>query len=196
MAGPATPDDIAAPGPVGRLLERAAQAVAMIGGLVMLGLMIVSSISVLGRSLPQLFGLFISGLTPKNIPGDIEIVQLGCAIAIFSFLPYCQIRRGNVFVDFFTKGLPVRGRAFFDFLANLLFLVLVGVIAWQLGHGTVEKFRNGDSTMVLRLPESWPYVIATACCWLLVAVTLYTVWRAFEEMRTGRLIGPYPSQSH
>ena len=71
-------------GPIGRLLEGVCGAVAMLGGLLLIAIMLVSSLSVIGRGLSLLFAARISG-----IPGDIELVQLGCAVAVFAFLPIC-----------------------------------------------------------------------------------------------------------
>jgi TRAP-type C4-dicarboxylate transport system permease small subunit len=184
----------AAPEPFGRgsrAFERICNAVAMAGGVLLIAIMLVSSVSVIGRSLSHVFGAKVSG-----IPGDIELVQLGCAVAVFAFLPLCQLMRANVLVGAFTKNLPVRYRAMFDLAANLLFLVLAVMLAWQLGQGTAEKFRNNDTTMVLRIPEGWAYAAALAFAWLLVVVTAYTVARSALEIGTNRAIGPKPSGEH
>ena len=178
-------------GPVGRLLEHVCSAVAMLGGLLLVAIMLVSSVSVIGRGLSLLLATRISG-----IPGDVEIVQLGCAMAVFSFLPLCQLKRANVLVGAFTKTLPVRYRSICDLAANLLFLALSFTLALQLGHGTMEKFANRDTTMVLRVPEGWAYAVALACAWLLVIVTAYTVARSALEISTNRAIGPPPSGEH
>ena len=95
----------------------------------------------IGRSLPPCSPRSVCLAGPGH-PGDIEIVQLGCAVAVFAFLPLCQLKRANVLVGVFTKNLPARYRAMFDLAANLLFLVLTATLALQLGHGTAEKFRN------------------------------------------------------
>lgn len=171
---------------IGRLLDRICGWVAWIGGFALVIVMLVSSVSVMLRAIPGL----------RSIPGDTEIVQIGCAIAIFAFLPICQLRRSNVLVDFFTAGLPQRGRSFFDLAANLVFLAITVLIAWQLGHGTAEKFATMDSTMVLRIPERWPYCVALVLAWLLVIVTAYTVVRSAAEIVRGRPIGPQPSGNH
>jgi TRAP-type C4-dicarboxylate transport system permease small subunit len=163
----------------------------MAGGLLLVAIMLVSSVSVIGRGLSQVFGAKVSG-----VPGDIEIVQLGCAVAVFAFLPLCQLERANVLVGAFTKNLPVRYRSMFDLAANLLFLVLAFALALQLWHGTVEKFRNHDTTMALRIPEGWAYTAALAFAWLLVIVTAYTVARSIMEIGTDRAIGPRPSGEH
>jgi TRAP-type C4-dicarboxylate transport system permease small subunit len=175
-------------GPVGRGLERLCGAVALLGGLVLIAIMLISSVSVIGRGLSLIFAARFSG-----IPGDVEIIQLGCAVAIFAFLPICQLKRANVLVGAFTKNLPVRYRACCDLAANLLFLVLAFVLALQLGHGTAEKFSNHDTTMVLRIPEGWAYAVALLLAWLLVLATAYTVARSALEIRFNRPIGPPPA---
>jgi TRAP-type C4-dicarboxylate transport system permease small subunit len=163
----------------------------MAGGVLLVAITLVSSMSVIGRGLSQVFGARIAG-----IPGDIEIVQLGCAVAVFTFLPLCQLKRANVLVGAFTKNLRVRYRAAFDLAANLLFLVLAFALALQLGYGTAEKFRNHDTTMVLRIPEGWAFAPALASAWLLVIVTAYTVARSVMEIGTNRAIGPQQSGEH
>ncbi len=50
------------------------------------------------------------------IPGDWELVQIGCAVAIAAFLPMCQLRSGNIIVDFFTAGREPRTQAPLDAL--------------------------------------------------------------------------------
>ena len=147
--GPSPAPDTA----LGVWLGRICAAVAMLGGVVLVGIVAVSSASVIGRSLPPLFAALGLPSPVKGIPGDVEIVQLGCAVSVFFYLPLCQLKRGNVLVGVFTKNLRPRWRAMFDFAANLLFLVLTAMLAVQLGHGTADKFRDQDTTMVLRIPE-------------------------------------------
>jgi TRAP-type C4-dicarboxylate transport system permease small subunit len=183
-------------GPLGQFLERLCSGVAMFGGIVLLFIMLVSSVSVIGRNIPQLLNLIGFKFSPMSIPGDIEIVQLGCAVAIFAFLPYCQIKRSNVFVDFFTGWMSPRYKGVFDVAANLLFLAITLTIAVQLYHGTVDKFTTRDTTMVLRIPEAWPYAAGLVLSWLLVIVTAYTVLRSAMEVGRNRTIGAAPPVIH
>ena len=44
------------------------------------------------------------------IPGDYDIVGILCGCAIFAFLPYCQLKRGNVLADFFTAKRAAAGQ--------------------------------------------------------------------------------------
>jgi TRAP-type C4-dicarboxylate transport system permease small subunit len=190
--GPSPAPDTA----LGMWLGRICAAVAMLGGVVLVGIVAVSSASVIGRSLPPVFAALALPSPVHGIPGDIEIVQLGCAVSVFFYLPFCQLKRSNVLVGVFTKSLRPRYRAMFDLTANLLFLALTTTLAIQLGHGTTEKFRDQDTTMVLRIPEGWAYGAALAGVWLLVLVTAYTVLRSALEIVKDRAIGPPPAGEH
>jgi TRAP-type C4-dicarboxylate transport system permease small subunit len=189
----ADPESDSAPG---LWLGRICVAVAMLGGVVLVGIVAVSSASVIGRSLPPLFAALGLPSPVKGIPGDVEIVQLGCAVSVFFYLPLCQLKRGNVLVGVFTKNLRPRWREMFDLAANLLFLVLTAMLAVQLGHGTADKFRDQDTTMVLRIPEGWAYAAVLASVWLLVLTTAYTVLRSALEIARDRAIGPPPAGEH
>jgi TRAP-type C4-dicarboxylate transport system permease small subunit len=178
------------------MLEQVCGFVAILGGFVLVAIILVSSLSVAGRSLPLLLAPLGLSLPTRAILGDIELVQLGCALAVFSYLPLCQLQRANVLVGVFTKNLRPRFRALFDLAANLLFLALTMLLGVQLWLGTAEKLRYHDTTMFLRIPEWWAYAVALACLWLLVIVTAYTVVRSLIEIITDRSIGPPPSGEH
>ena len=75
----------------GRALMALSRAVAIAGGLILTALTILSVGSILARV-----------LLSRPLPGDFELVEMGCGIAVFAFLPYCHLKRGNVIVDFFT----------------------------------------------------------------------------------------------
>ena len=78
---------------IGAHLERLAALVAIAGGLLMLGVVLMTVISVLGR---YLFN--------APIPGDYEITELACGIAVFAFFPYCHARSGNIVVSSSPAG--------------------------------------------------------------------------------------------
>lgn len=182
---------------VGAVLERVCGAVAVLGGVALLAMIVVSVISIVGRSiLPGLAGVVGLEFRAASIPGDVELVQIGTGIAVFSFLPFCQLRRGNVIVDFFTAGAALRVRAGLDLLGNAIFTLLAGVIAWRLVHGLLDKLAYNDTTMVLRLPEAYPFAYGVACAWLLAIVCAYTVWRSAEEVLANRPIGPRDAAEH
>jgi len=94
---------------LGRVLELGSTALALVGGLVLTALMLMSIGSIAGR-----------WLFSRPLPGDFELVEIGSGLAIFLFLPACQLRGANVIVDFFTTGVSRRGQAWLDALGALL----------------------------------------------------------------------------
>ena len=159
-------------GRLGRTLQRAATAVALIGGAILFALTLLTVISVIGRA-----------AFSAPIPGDFELVEIGMAVAIFAFLPYCQIVRGNVIVDLFTTRASPRTRALLDAAGNLIYTAIAALLTWRGALGGLEVRGYGETTMVLRVPVWWGYVPAVLCLALLTLVCGYTTWRSLREAR-------------
>jgi TRAP-type C4-dicarboxylate transport system permease small subunit len=162
----------ARPERLGRVLYRTATGVALLGGLVLFALTLLTVISVIGRA-----------VFSAPIPGDFELVELGMAVAIFSFLPYCQIVRGNVIVDLFTSKASARTKALLDGVGNLLFTAIAALLTWRVAIGGLEIRSYHETTMVLQVPVWWGYVPAVAFLAFLTVVCVYTVWRSALEYR-------------
>jgi TRAP-type C4-dicarboxylate transport system permease small subunit len=162
----------AGPDALGRALYATATGVALVGGAVLFALTLLTVISVLGRAALSV-----------PIPGDFELVEVGMAVAIFSFLPYCQIVRGNVIVDLFTTRAGPRTRALLDGLGNLIYTAIAALLTWRVALGGLEVRSYGETTMVLRVPVWWGYLPAVVCLALLTLVCAYTFWRSVAEYR-------------
>ncbi len=162
-------------GPLGRALRGLSAGLAVLGGAVLVALIVMTCVSILGRA-----------LFSAPIPGDFELVEIGCAIAVFAFLPYCQMTRGNVVVDFFTAGVSTRRRAALDLAANALFTLIAGLLTWRAVLGGLDLHRYRETTMVLAVPLWWGFVPAVLCLAVLTLVSAYTVLRSLREAATGR----------
>lgn len=153
-------------------LDRVVAGLAIAGGALALGVAFLVTVSVARRWL---------GFQP--IPGDFEFVQMATAVSVFAFLPYCQLRRGNIAVDTFTSWLPARGNAFIDALWDLVYAAMMALLAWCLFNGAGDMYRNGTTTMVLGLAV-WP---AVATCMVLAAAlaitSCATAWRLVRGRR-------------
>jgi TRAP-type C4-dicarboxylate transport system permease small subunit len=158
----------------GRFMQALAKGLAILGGLVLLALIVLSTISIAGRGL---VGLDI-GLGP--VPGDFEIIEAGCAFAVFSFLPWCQIRRGHVTVDILARLSSERAQAGMELAGNFLMTAAAGLIAWRLILGMLDKQLYGDTTFILQFPAWWGYGASLPGAVLFAAVSAYTVWRSFN----------------
>jgi len=157
-AGASVPQDLRTP-----LIERAAGAIAVIGGTLSLAVALLVVVSVIGRR-----------FFDAPIPGDFELVQMATAVAVFSFLPYCQARRGNIVVDTFTNRLPPRVNAVIDAFWDLVYAGMMGLMTACLAVGTLDHIRNGQTTMVLQFPI-WPAIaVCTGLALLLTVVALAT----------------------
>ncbi len=133
-----------------RLLDRLARMLALLGGALAVGLAVLVTTSVTLRA----FGL-------GGVRGDFEFVQMGVALIVFAFMPWCQARRGNVMVDSFTSRLPPRMQAVLDALWEVVFAGMMALIAWRLGTGALEAAKSATTTMVLLLPIA-PAIAACA----------------------------------
>lgn len=164
--------------PVGRVLYRISAFLAIVGGLILSAMALLTTISVTGR-----------WLFSEPIRGDFEIVAIGTGIGIFAFLPYCQLMRGNIVVDFFMAPAPPRARLFADTVGGLVYLAIAVVLTWRLYLGGWDMYDYNELTMTISFPR-WPsFPIAFVMMCFLVIVIVYTVIRSIAETRAGRYFG-------
>lgn len=165
---------------VDRWVERLAFWTAMAGGAVLVTVMLLTVVSVTGRSLIPL------GLGP--VPGDFELVETGTAFAVFAFLPWAHVRRGHITVDLFLKSAGTRVNAVVDVVANVLMTAAASVVAWRLWEGLEDKLAYGETTYILRFPLWWAYAASMFGAAVFVVVCAWSVWRSLREVRSGRTI--------
>lgn len=152
-----------------RMLEKLCWVLALIGAAVLLALALTTVISVLGR---YLFN------TP--VSGDFEIVEIGCAIAVACFLPYCQLRQGNVIVDLFTLKAPQAFKNILDAIGCILLTIMAGLMTWRVGLSGMDLHRYNDQTMILQFNTWKAFVIIVPCLGLLTLAGLVTAWRSLK----------------
>jgi TRAP-type C4-dicarboxylate transport system permease small subunit len=140
-------------------VDRAIGWVAIGGGVLALGMALLVTVSVLGR---WLFS------TP--IEGDFEFVKMGTALAVFCYLPYTQVQRGNIMVDSLTTRLPRRGRALLDTLWDLVYAGVALLMAHGLFTGATEALKSRETTMQLQLLV-WPAIGICALLALLLCLS-------------------------
>jgi TRAP-type C4-dicarboxylate transport system permease small subunit len=154
----------------GKVLFHLCRWFAVGGGLVLVAIAVMSVASIASRA-----------LTGRPLLGDFELVQLGCAVAVASFLPWCQMRRSHVIVDFFTTGLGPRLRAVLDALGALLLAGSAALIAWRMVLGTISLRESGESSMLLAVPTWYAYVPMVPAFVLLALAGLHTAWTELRK---------------
>lgn len=156
--------------PIGRFLWGWSKLSAFGGVVILVGICLLSTASVIGRA-----------VFSAPIKGDVELVQIGCALAIASFLPYAQMKKAHVIVDFFTLKAPVVVRKYLDIFASILLGLVSLVLMWRSYFGAVTAFKNGTKTMILELPEWLAHVTIAPGFFLLAVTAFYTAWRFFKQ---------------
>ncbi|MFD0916083.1 TRAP transporter small permease [Pseudahrensia aquimaris] len=150
-------------------VDKLAVAMALLGGFVLIGIIVATCLSITGRELAVL------GLGP--ISGDYEIVEIGTAFAVFSFLPLCTLRRAHATVDLMMPALGKWGNRISDLLVSVLMAVLSIVIAWRLFVGMGEKRLYLETTFILQFPVWIAYAICMAGALVFVVVALWSLVR-------------------
>ncbi|MEX0731774.1 MAG: TRAP transporter small permease [Aquisalimonadaceae bacterium] len=159
----------------GRLLLLIARLAALCGGILLIFLAAMSVVSILGRWLAGIPPIATTFSWVGTVPGDFELMEMGNAIAVFLFLPYCQLRYGHVAVDIFISPASPRLRALITLLVNLLFTVVAALMTWRLYLGMEEKVMYGETTMMLGLPMWYGFAPSVAMLGFLTVVCSYTV---------------------
>jgi TRAP-type C4-dicarboxylate transport system permease small subunit len=162
---------------VGRVVGGIARLLAILGGTLLVGLAVMAVISIVGRAFAR------AGLGP--VPGDFELIEAGCAVAIFTFLPWCQFRGGHVTVDLLESYLPARVWASLAVVGNVAMSVVAVIIGWQLWFGFLDKLAYGETSMILQMPIWWGYAVGVVSAAIFVLTCFYTVWRSLNEAIAG-----------
>lgn len=132
-------------GPVGRLLLWVSKALSVAGGLLFVGLVVMSIVSIVGRKLAS-----------APVPGDVEVLQMVAAAASASFFAYCHMNGGDVKVDFFTAKASPRAVHGMDAVASLLVCLFGTVLTWRVWVGAMSTFEAQETSAIL----GWPVGVA------------------------------------
>ncbi len=125
-----------------KLLGQLAKLCAITAGLLMVFITLMTVTSVIGR---DFFG--------KAITGDFELSGAACGAAVGLFMPWCQYKRGNIIVDFFTAKTSEATQGWLDRAGALLLAVVMGVLTWRTTLGGLSAYNSNSGTMMLGFPE-------------------------------------------
>jgi TRAP-type C4-dicarboxylate transport system permease small subunit len=125
-----------------RALEILAKLCAILAGVMLTVITLMTCVSLIGRNL---FG--------ATLAGDFELTGVAAGAAIALFMPWCQLRRGNIIVDFFTAKASERTNAALDRFGALLLGVIFGLLAWRTVLGGLNSYTTHSETQILGFPE-------------------------------------------
>jgi TRAP-type C4-dicarboxylate transport system permease small subunit len=145
---------------------------ALAGGYLVLGLAMMTVISIIGRT-----------FFAKPVSGDYELVQIGLAISVFFFLPECHLRKGHVVVDFFTSRASKKTLSLLSAISEILFFVTSVLFVWRLAVGTYEAVEYAEKTMILELPYWVAYLCGTVTMLLIALNSMVHFKSDISELR-------------
>lgn len=173
---------------------------AVLGGIVLSALIVLTCISIAGRLLNGLFhSSFMEAVAPGfskwaieigigPVTGDFELVEAGVAFAIFAFIPLCQITAGHASVDIFANMFPRGVNRFLRMVTEVVFAAVLILIAWRLYEGMSSKMRYGETTFLLQFPIWWAYAASLFGSIVAAIVGVYVALVRVYEFLTGRII--------
>ena len=127
--------------PVGRVLFQVSRLFAIFGGFILCAMAVLTTLSVSGRA------AFSAPIT-----GDFELIAIGTGVAVFAFLPYCQIYYKNVTADIFTTKAGPPTILMFRFLASLVALLFACLLCWRMFAGMLNQYQYDYTTAIVQFP--------------------------------------------
>ena len=160
-----------------RMLERlgrAARACAVLAGVLLTLITLMTCVSVAGRN-----------TVGWTIVGDFELSGSAAGAAIALFLPWCQFRRGNIIVDFFTAKASAAAQDRLDRMGALILAVSMALLTWRTAIGGLNAWKSQTGSMMLGFPEWIVYCFMVPPIALTALIALVQAARGFDVARQG-----------
>lgn len=154
-------------------VERISRVFALIGGVLLFALIIMSLISIIGRKLYS-----------APVQGDMELIEIGSAIAIAAFLPLAEIRGLNIKADAFTMWVSDGFKRFLDCLSHLLLFAISLLLFWRTWLQMLDYQEYGDSSVLLAIPMWVPLLCILPSLALLALCALTRAFLLFQRGAT------------
>jgi TRAP-type C4-dicarboxylate transport system permease small subunit len=122
-----------------------------------------------GITLMTCYSLIGRNTTGVTISGDFELTGVATGAAIALFMPLCQLKRGNIIVDFFTAKVSARTNARLDRFGALMLSTTFALLSWRTSLGGLSAYETQSGTMMLGFPE-WIIYVAMVPPFILTAV--------------------------
>ena len=152
-----------------KALEGLAKACAILAGVLLTVITLMTCVSLIGRN-----------TTGWTIVGDFELTGFAAGAAIALFLPWCQVTRGNIIVDFFTVKASPATRDKLDRFGALTLAVALGLMTWRTTLGGLNAWNTKAGSMMLGAPEWMVYVLMVPPLALTTLIALVQALRGFQ----------------
>lgn len=158
--------------PGGATVEALTRILALFGGVLLIAAIILTLASVAGRYLLH-----------APVPGDYELVEIICGIAVFLFFPFTHALGSNLKAEFFTSGVSVKHQRMLDVAHDIVFAIIGALLTWRMTHALEEKIASGETSILVGVPLWWGYAIGVCSLALLTLVCVLRVIAGFRFVR-------------
>jgi TRAP-type C4-dicarboxylate transport system permease small subunit len=153
-----------------KTLEFLAKSCAVAAGALLTAITLMTCVSLIGRN-----------TTGWTIVGDFELTGAAAGAAVALFMPWCQIRRGNIYVDFFTVRASPAVQRGLERLGALLLAALMALLAWRTTLGGLHAWQSKSGSMMLGFPEWVVYCFIVPPFVLTALIALMQSLRGFDD---------------
>jgi TRAP-type C4-dicarboxylate transport system permease small subunit len=153
-----------------KLLTLLAQACAVLAGCLLTVITLMTCVSLIGRN--------TIGWT---IVGAFELSGSAAGAAIALFMPWCQVKRGNIIVDFFTAKASAATQQRLDRLGALMLAAAMGLMTWRTGIGGLNAWTSQAGSMMMGFPEWIVYAGMVPPLALTTLIALVQAVQGFED---------------
>ncbi len=152
------------------ILQSLAKLCAILAGVLLTTITLLTCASLIGRNLLNV-----------TLAGDFELTGVVTGAAIALFMPYCQLVRGNIIVDFFTAKLSPPANDRLDRFGALLLAILFSLLAWRTVLGGLNSYATHSETQILGFPEWVTYAAMVPPFVLTCAIGLHQSLFGFAQ---------------
>ena len=157
-----------------KIFENLAKLFAIIAGILLTAITLLTCASLIGRN-----------TTGDSIVGAFELTGVAAGAAIALFMPLCQLRRGNIIVDFFTAKASDAVNAGLDRFGTLLLVVIFSLLAWRTTLGGLNVYSANSETQIMGFPEWVVYAAMVPPFVLTALIALHQTVFGFASAEMG-----------
>ena len=125
-----------------KILEQLAKLCSILSGALLTFITLMTCYSLIGRN-----------TTGTTISGDFELTGVATGAAIALFMPWCQFKKANIIVDFFTAKASQHTVAQLDRLGALFMATAFARLTWRTYLGGMNAWVSQSGSMMLGFPE-------------------------------------------
>jgi TRAP-type C4-dicarboxylate transport system permease small subunit len=153
-----------------KALEFLAKFCAIAAGVLLTAITLMTCISLIGRN-----------TTGWSIVGAFELSGSAAGAAIALFMPWCQFKRGNIIVDFFTAKASAQTQAWLDRFGALMLALAMGLMTWRTAIGGLNAWKSQAGSMMMDFPEWIVYCGMVPPLALTTLIALVQALRGFDR---------------